>query len=81
MGSREDKRGAPLVDGEGMAAILMTQGSINLGPGKPGPGDEWKFPDATETDETGGGQPGRSTPEPEPEPSRRGFLRSLIVRR
>jgi hypothetical protein len=41
---REDRRGAPLVDGEGMAAILMTQGRINLGPGEPGPGDEWKFP-------------------------------------
>jgi len=45
-GKRADDRsvGAPLDDGEGMAAILMVMDSVKLGPGTYGPGDEWKFP-------------------------------------
>ncbi len=45
-GDKSDERsvGAPLCDGEGMAAILMVMDSVKLGPGTYGPGDEWRFP-------------------------------------
>jgi hypothetical protein len=72
--SKQETRGAPLVDGEGMAAILMTQGSVNLGPGKPGPGDEWKFP--TEPSDADAG----TSEEIEPAPTRPGLLSRLLRR-
>jgi hypothetical protein len=36
--------GAPICDPEGMAAILMIMDSVKMGPGAPGPGDDWRFP-------------------------------------
>ena len=48
MGTRNSRtepgNGAPLGDGEGIAAILVAMDEVRLGPGKPGPGDEWRFP-------------------------------------
>jgi hypothetical protein len=43
-GNDARRTGAPLVDAEGMGAILMVQDSVNLGPGKPGPEDDWRIP-------------------------------------
>jgi hypothetical protein len=68
--------GAPLVDGEGMAAILMVMDSVKLGPGTYGPGDEWKFPSAldevVEVEVVDG-----STPEPAPVDRGGGLLHRL----
>jgi hypothetical protein len=49
-GSDNGRTGAPLVDAEGMAAILMVKDSVNLGPGKPGPQDEWRIPPLPENE-------------------------------
>jgi hypothetical protein len=52
MGERRSV-GAPICDPEGMAAIMAVMSSLRLGPGTPGPGDEWTFP-AGPIDETEG---------------------------
>jgi hypothetical protein len=47
--------GAPICDPEGMAAILMIMDRVKMGPGTPGPGDEWRFPTGP-MDETDGAE-------------------------
>jgi hypothetical protein len=46
----------PICDPEGMAA-LMAMNRLNVGPGEPGPGDEWKFPVASADEVEGPGGP------------------------
>lgn len=83
MGDRKGtaaEQGVPfLVDSEAAGIMGGALESMRLGPGAPGPGDAWKFPDPAEVREEAVSEP---EPEPEPEPAggRPGLLSRLTRR-
>jgi hypothetical protein len=77
MGEGNRSVGAPICDPEGMAAVMAVMSSLRLGPGAPGPGDEWTFP-ARPIDETEG--PNVTESEPAQTGRRMTLLRSLTRR-
>jgi hypothetical protein len=69
----------PIMDPEGMGALLAVINSVNMSSGKPGPGDEWKFP--TRSAEAAEIQTeGEALPEPATRRRRMGLLRGLTRR-
>jgi hypothetical protein len=56
--SGERNFSVPICDPEGMGA-LMAMDRLNVGPGEPGPGDEWKFPGGPGDDVDGTDDPTR----------------------
>jgi hypothetical protein len=65
----------PLYDSDyGFAANIIKD--LYLGPGEPGPGDEWKFPDGS----VEVGVEDEPVPEPAPVREQRGFLPRLSGR-
>jgi hypothetical protein len=74
------EQGVPfLVDSEAAGIMGGALESMRLGPGAPGPGDQWKFP----TGPVEAGELAAPEPEPAPEPAVRGtgLLRRLTRRR
>ena len=65
------------LDGSGGGPIPTPVNAINLGPGEPGPGDEWKIP-AWPEDEVKRAE--EATPEPEPAAHGSGLLHRLTHR-
>jgi hypothetical protein len=39
----------PGMSGGGVMPVAMPVNALNVGPGEPGPGDEWKFPEKAAT--------------------------------
>jgi len=72
-----EQNGVPfLVDSEAAGILEAALNSMRLGPGKPGPGDEWKMPSGS-IDEVGA----QADETDEPAQSSRGGLLRRLTRR
>jgi len=52
----------PGMSGGGGMLVAMPMNSLNVGPGEPGPGDEWKFPEVPATEDAALRKPALAEP-------------------